>query len=83
MKRLLLACSALVLIINTNAQVTYELFEVNGFQIPISSNGDIVGGQASPYTMLVPNAEAGTIYASNIWVAGKSPDNQLKAAFEA
>jgi hypothetical protein len=82
MKRLLLACSALVFIINTNAQVTYELFEVNGFQIPISSNGDIVGGQESAYNMSVPNTDAGTIYAGNIWVAGKSPDNQLKAAFE-
>jgi hypothetical protein len=38
MKRLLLACSALVLIINTNAQITFELFEVNGFKIPISSD---------------------------------------------
>lgn len=82
MKRLLLACSALVFIINTNAQVTYEVFEVNGFQIPISSNGDIVGGQESAYNMSVPNEEAGTIYAGNIWIGGLSSDNQLKGAFE-
>lgn len=82
MKRLLLALSALVFIINTNAQVTYEVFEVNGFQIPISSNGDIVGGQESSYTMSLPNTDAGTTYASNIWMAGLSPDGQLKGAIE-
>ncbi|MFM1998785.1 MAG: hypothetical protein RL204_732 [Bacteroidota bacterium] len=82
MKRLLLACSALVFIINTNAQVTYEVFEVNGFQIPISSNGDIVGGEESPYTMSVPNDVAGTIYSGNIWLSGLTSDGQLRGAFE-
>jgi len=83
MKRLLLACSALVFIINTNAQITYELFEVNGFKIPISSNGDIVGGQESPFTMSVPNTDVGTIYSGNIWIGGMSTNDQLTGAFEA
>ena len=82
MKRLLLLALAILANISIQSQVTYELFEVNGFQIPISSNGDIVGGSQSPFNMSVPNTDAGTIYAGNIWMAGLSPDGQLKGALE-
>lgn len=81
MKRLLhfalaLACSSYAF-----AQTTYVDFEINGFHLPISSNGDI-GGNADVMPMTTPGSDAGTIYAANMWLAGLTPDGQLKAAVE-
>jgi hypothetical protein len=81
MKRLLHFALALAYSSFAFAQTTYFDFEVNGFHLPISSNGDISGG-GEIMNMTTPGTDVGTIYAANMWLAGLAPDGQLKGAVE-
>lgn len=81
MKRLLTFALALAYSSYAFAQTTYVDFEVNGFHLPISSNGDISGG-GEVMNMTTPGTDAGTIYAANMWLSGLTSDGQLRGSVE-
>ncbi|MFZ4784373.1 MAG: T9SS type A sorting domain-containing protein [Flavobacteriales bacterium] len=81
MKRLLHFALALASFSSSFAQTTYVDFEVNGFHLPISSNGDISGG-GEIMNMTTPGVDAGTIYAANMWLVGLTSDDQLRGGVE-